>query len=196
MGFLDKVTKGFSEAAESVTKAVNDAQTSLGNSSPAPAAAATGSVPADEEFIDGTKPETWLDPARLTTAASIHGLLSATFEAPPQAFTRDEGAVARYVSTDGTVTIDVTSVSEAFLERHETWDATLAALKTNLHNCSDRQAGDFDWAYGGSSGPGHARFVAGLADLIGAVDVYAPGGPDYVDVAHNVLFDACRLGEM
>jgi hypothetical protein len=103
--------------------------------------------------------------------------------------------VARWVSTDGTVTIDVTSVSEAFLERHETWEGTLAGLKEGLTTCSDQQAGDFDWAFGGSSGSGHARFVAGLADLIGRVDVYAPGGPDYLDVAHNVLFDACRLGE-
>lgn len=197
MGFLDKVGKGLGELSNSINQVVNDA-TSQGAPPPpqqpvsAPTSPGAYQGVADDDFVDGNDPASWLDAQGVARATSgVAGSSTPAFTSP-QSFERDDAIVARWVSSDGAFTIDLGSINEDYLGRYQTFDAVVASLESDLVS-TQRESGPFDSASSGSTGAGHARYIASLADLVMRADVWAPVDADARAIAYNVLYLAMRF---
>jgi hypothetical protein len=192
MGFLDKVTKGITDTVDGISKAVSDA-TANSTSTATPTGAP---VARDGSWsLDMADPASWLTPEQVDGAVGFDGAVEGTFHSPPDAFERDDAAVARFVSDDGHYTVDLAFLTESYLARFVSFEAVIESAKADLVQWEDSTAGDFELAIGGSTGDGHARFIGCAGDTIGQVDIYGPAGGAYVDPAHNLLFVAFHMDE-
>ncbi len=201
-GFFDKVSKGLSDLADNVNKAVSSPGT--GSTDPATGPGATGagvppppgSVPPPpppgtavppsgtvagtqppspfgyDEFLDGTDPATWTTLERLQDVVAYHVGGPAPVFDEPQSFAREDAFVARFVDVDGRFTLDLTSVNEDTLGALGTRDAVLARYLEGVGDRVDEPI--LEDCVSGSSGPGHACCVDLAGDAALRVDLYGP----------------------
>lgn len=191
-GFFDKLSKGIGDTVDGIGKAVSDATQNTANQPAPPMGGAAPAPNPNDDFIDGLDPASWITPDDLGAAIEVPGL-AGSFGAA-QSFDRDEGRVARFASTDGAVTVDITSISEPFLERHGTQQAVLDALRpATTEDSWPATNTPFDNGLFYRAGPGNGSFVGCMADLVLRVEIYGPVGPELEAAAYNVAARCMKL---
>ncbi|MBI2706171.1 MAG: hypothetical protein HYX32_12895 [Actinobacteria bacterium] len=191
MGFLDNVKKGLDSAASSLNQAVSNTQpgSTPGSSPPPPAGT---NLDGGNDFIDGTRPETWFDNTAGTTLDELVGMeLPITLHfGPPQSFETDDAWVARWADTANGYTLDVASLKEEMLGTYGTQEAVCAGYAAKLASAEPATIGD--QAIQGSNGPGHRELLVCLGDLVVKCDLYGPADLD-LDAAAIGVYEAAAF---
>lgn len=192
-GFFDKVTKGLTDAADGVSKAITDATSSSGSAAtpsapPAPggppAAGGAAPPPPNPGYVF-SGPAEWITPDELSQLLQAAGV-PASFGAP-DSYETAESWMARWASTDGTVTVDVTTYKDSMRQRLGSFEAMLDELTPSFSETSWSSTDDeFEVGVYGSRREGHCGFLGAVGDTVLVAEVYGPPGPALETAAFRV----------
>jgi len=184
-GFFDKVAKGLTEVGDGVSKAITDA------TKPAPGTAAgTAPPPSASPPPPGggyvfSGPAEWITPDQLSQVVQSAGI-GASF-GPPSSYETAETWMARWVSTDGVVTVDVTTYKDAMVARLGSFEAMVDELTPVFSETSWASTDDeFEIGVFGSRREGHCGFLGAVGDAVLTAEVYGPAGPALEAAAYRV----------
>ncbi len=181
-GFFDKVAKGLNDAAEGVTKAINDATSSPGATT---SAAAGAPPPPPNPGYVFTGPAEWITPDELSQLLQGAGVPAVV--GVPSSYETEEAWMARWVSADGTVTVDVTTYKDAMRQRLGSFEAMIDELTPAFSETSwDGVHDEFEVGVFGSRREGHCGFLGAVGDTVLTAEVYGPAGPALEVAAYQV----------
>jgi hypothetical protein len=189
-GFFDKVTKGLTDAAEGVSKAVSDATSSSGTTPGAggtQGTATTGAAappPPNVGYVF-SGPSEWITPDELSQVVHAAGV-PASFGAPTS-YESEESWTARWASPDGSVTVDVTTYKDTMRQRLGSLEAIIDELRPVFSERSwSSSDDDFEIGVFGTRREGHCGFIGAVGDTVITAEVYGPAGPALETAAYRV----------
>lgn len=183
-GFFDKVAKGLTETMDGVSKAITDATKPADTAGAAPAAP-VGPSPSFNPGYVFSGPSEWITPEELGQVAPAAGV-PATFGSP-SSYETAETWMARWTSTDGAVTVDVTTYRDAMFERLGSFEAMIDELTPTFSEVSwAGEHPEFDAGVFGSRRDGHCGFLGAVGDTVLTAEVYGPAGPELEVAAYQI----------